>query len=62
MHLSLLAAAVALAVSFMQLGAMSVWVDVLIFVLKAVLLVVGLVVVAAVLMVLWRRYRQINQR
>ena len=62
MHLSLLAAAVALAVSFMQLGAMSVWVDVLIFVLKAVLLVVALAVVAAVLMVLWRRYRQINQR
>lgn len=62
MHLSLLAAAVALAVSFMQLGAMSVWVDVLIFVLKVVLLVVALAVVAAVLMVLWRRYRQINQR
>ena len=39
MHWSILAAAVALAISFMQLGAMSVWVSVLLLVLKAVLLV-----------------------
>ena len=57
MHWSLLVAAVALGISFMQLGAMSVWVSVLLLVLKAVLLVVIVAAVAAVLMVLWRRYR-----
>jgi hypothetical protein len=57
MHWSFLAAAVALSISFMQLGAMSVWVSVLLLVLKAVLLAVIVAAVAGLLMILWRRYR-----
>jgi hypothetical protein len=57
MHWSFLAAAVALGISFMQLGAMSVWVSVLLLVLKAVLLAVIVAAVAGILMILWRRYR-----
>jgi hypothetical protein len=57
MHWSFLAAAIALAISFMQLGAMSVWVSVLLLVLKAVLLAVGVAAVAGIVMILWRRYR-----
>jgi hypothetical protein len=52
-----LAAAAVLAFSFMQLGAMSVWVSVLLLVLKAALLAVIVAAVAVILMVLWRRYR-----
>lgn len=57
MHWSILAATVALGISFMQLGAMSVWVSVLLLVLKAVLLAVIIVLIAGVSVVLWRRYR-----
>jgi hypothetical protein len=57
MHWSFLAAAVALSISFMQLGAMSVWVSVLLLVLKAVVLVVIVAAVAGILMILWQRYR-----
>ena len=56
MSWSFLAAAVALALSFMQLGAMSVWVSVLLLVLKAVLLAVIVAAVAGILLILWRRY------
>jgi hypothetical protein len=56
MSWSILAAAVALAISFMQLGAMSVWVSVLFLVLKAVLLAIIVAAVAGILMILWRRY------
>lgn len=56
MHWSVLAAAVALGISFMQLGAISVWVSVLLLVLKAVLLAVIVAAVAAALVILWRRY------
>jgi hypothetical protein len=57
MQWSFLAAAVALAIGFMQLGAMSVWVSVLLLVLKAVLLAVIVACIAAVATILWRRYR-----
>lgn len=57
MHWSLVTAAVALAISFTQLGAMSVWVSVLLLVLKAVLLAVIIAAVAGISVVLWRRYR-----
>lgn len=57
MHWPFLVAAVALAVRFMQLGAMSVWVSVLLLVLKVVLLAVTLAAVAGILIILWRRYR-----
>ena len=57
MHWSILTAAVALGISFIQLGAMSVWVSVLLLVLKAVLLAVIIVLIAGVSVVLWRRYR-----
>lgn len=57
MHWSILAAAVALGISFMQLGAVSVWVSVLLLVLKAILLAVIIAAVAGILLVIWRRYR-----
>jgi len=50
MYWSLLAAAVALAIGYYQVGAMSVWVTVLSFTLKGVLLIIaiGAVVLSAI--------------
>lgn len=56
MHWPVLVAAVALAISFMQLGAMSAWVSVLLLVLKVVLFLLVIATVAGILMILWRRY------
>ena len=54
MYWSLLAAAVALAVGYYQVGAMSVWVTVLSFALKAVLLITGIAGIAVCGVVLRR--------
>jgi hypothetical protein len=55
-------AAAALAVGFIQLGAMSVWVVVLSIALKFVLLLAAIVVVVAGLRFLWRRYGERSWR
>ena len=57
MHWPSLVVAVALAISFMQLGAMSVWVSVLLLVLKVVLLASIAAAVAGIGIIVWRRYR-----
>ena len=56
MYWSLLAAAVALAIGYYQVGAMSVWVTVLSISLKAVLLVVAVACLAATGILLRRRF------
>jgi uncharacterized membrane protein (UPF0182 family) len=60
MHWLFLAAA-ALAVGFIQLGAMSVWVLVLSVALKVVLLIALIVALVVGVMYLWRRYRESHE-
>ena len=56
MYWSLLAAAVALAIGYYQVGAMSVWVTVLSFTLKGVLLVIAIGAVVLSAIALRRRF------
>ena len=56
MYWSLLAAAVALAIGYYQVGAMSVWVTALSFTLKGVLLVIAIGVLVIFAIALRRRF------